>query len=643
MIAARKRKSRLWRKYRENRETADYERYIEHRNHTTRITRKAKQDFEKKLADNIKTDPKSFYSYVKSKSKTKERMGPLVDSEGNVVEDDSSAANLLNEFFTSVYSEENTTNMPTPTQIWLGNEDNRLIDAVFTPHNIEKLLLKLDRGKAPGTDGVQSTVLKEVAKEIAMPLSTIFRKSLDSGEVPTNWKEANVTPIFKKGRKDAASNYRPVSLTSQVSKIFEKILRMAIVAHLTDQNLILETQHGFMPGKSCLTNLLTFVDDISKSLDEGRPVDVIYLDFSKAFDRVAHQRLASKLTAHGIEGKVRTWICNWLAGRRQRVVVNGAESGWSDVTSGVPQGSVLGPVLFILYINDIDLGIDSRILKFADDTKIYRQVPSTEEATKLQNDLKTLFKWSTDWQMSFNESKCKCLHVGRSNQRRPYTIGESVIEEVKSERDLGVKVDESFQWSVQCAEAAKKANRILGMIRRAFTFRSPKTIRSLYISLVRPHLDYCIPVWRPSLQRDVDLLESVQRRMTRIVPGSASIPYHERLEHMNITSLETRRFRADLIETFKILKGLEGLRAENFFTLSTSTRTRGHDLKLLKVRPRLDLRKYSFSSRVVNEWNALSPAAVESESVNAFKGHVDKYLLRRSWLYTSMRQQLPAT
>ena len=253
-------------------------------------------------------------------------------------------------------------------------------------------------------------MLGEVASSIASPLCEIFNGGIEMGEVPLDWKKANVTPIYKnKGTKSQPCNYRPVSLISHISKTMESIIRDEIIRHLQKNELIKPSQHGFWKGRSCLTNLLVYLDKVTMYIDQGLPVDSIYLDFSKAFDRVPHARLESKLKSHGIGGVLSDWITEWLTDRVQRVVVNGKTSEWSPVRSGVPQGSILGPVLFVIFINDLDKDVRNHILKFADDTKLFSQVSTYEDAEKLQNDLSTLHEWSNKWSILFNAEKCKCI------------------------------------------------------------------------------------------------------------------------------------------------------------------------------------------------------------------------------------------
>ena len=217
-------------------------------------------------------------------------------------------------------------------------------------------------------------------------------------------------------------------------------------------------------------------------IDKGYPVDVIYLDFSKAFDMVPHHRLISKLIAHGITGKTNRWIQSWLTDRRQRVCISGAESGWQNVISGVPQGSILGPMLFVIFINDIDSTVVSSLLKFADDTKTLRQVPEVEYAFTLQEDLHSMYKWSQDWQLLFNFTKCQCLHIGYNNPNYDYFMGDVRIESIDIEKDLGVHIHKSLKVKEQLNYVVKKANRILGTIRRTYTDKSMKNIKNIYTS-----------------------------------------------------------------------------------------------------------------------------------------------------------------
>ena len=361
-------------------------------------------------------------------------------------------------------------------------------------------------------------------------------------------------------------------------------------------------------------------------------MDVIYLDFQKAFDKVPHQRLLIKLKSHGMGVNIVTWIQNWLTDRRQRVSVEGETSAWTAVHSGVPQGSVLGPLLFLVYINDLEDGVASNILKFADDTKIFRRVQTRQECRTLQDDLNRLDQWSAKWQMLFNQSKCKCLHIGRANGKEPYEMHNTVLQKTSKEKDLGVTISADWKVSEQCGIAARKGNQLLGMIKRNITYREKNLIIPLYKSIVRPHLEYCIQAWRPHLKKDIDKLERVQRRATKLIPELRILSYEDRVQQCKLTTLETRRIRGDQIEVFKITHGIEGLDSGMFFKYKTDNGTRGHSWALAKERCKLDIRKYAFSQRTINEWNRLPGECVNATSVNMFKNKIDNYFKRSGYV-----------
>lgn len=634
---ARKAKTTWYNRYMKTNKQEDFENYKRTRNQATRLVRQAKRRLENRLAKNIKQDPKAFYKYARGKYRVKESIGTLMDEQGNSVNDAASTAEVFNSYFTSVFTEEDQEGLPEPRIVFDGDATDFLQQVDLTPATITKKLHKLKPEKAPGVDCIYPVVLKEMGVEIAIPLSLIFNSSLSTSTIPDDWTRANVTPIFKKGSKSNAGNYRPVSLTSHASKIMESLIKDSIMNHLTTHQLIRESQHGFTPKRSCLTNLLLFLDKVTKYIDESHPVDVLYLDFSKAFDKVPHLRLLKKLHAHGIGENISKWIEAWLCHREQRVTLAGTSSGWSAVTSGVPQGSVLGPTLFILYINDIDEGVSSHISKFADDTKLIRKVGTAGEALALQDDLNRLYEWSKDWQMLFNTAKCKCLHFGFNNPRHEYFLGGGLIASTMQEKDLGVNIHESLDVGHHCATAVKKANRMLGIIRRTYQDKSRENILPLYKSLVRPHLDYCVQAWRPHHQKDIDLIEGVQRRATKMIRGLEQEDYQTRLRSTKLTTLETRRLRADLIEVFKIFKGIDNIQPTELFDLG-SVVTRGHRLKLFKRQCRLDSRKYFFSERIVDSWNRLPAKAIDADTVNTFKGHIDPILQQRGGEFTSQRR-----
>ena len=447
-----RKKRRLWKRYSTTRDYQSYLAFKKVQNEATSVIRKAKREFEKKLADSAKKNPKAFYQYLNSRCKVQSKVGPLKDSSGNVCTDDAIQAGLLNDKFVESFTREDLSSLPTPIQKFDPASGPPLSSIHVEVETVAGKINCLNPNKACGPDGIRARTLRELSAELSEPIAMIFNKCLSERVVPNDWKLSNVTGIFKKGDKTDPGNYRPISLTCLICRILESILRDAILLHLQEYNLIAKSQHGFWPHRSTVTNLLEFLEVITKLVDEGHDVDIVFLDFSKAFDKVPHARLLSKVRAHGIVDAVADWIEEWLRGRKQRVVLNGKESDWADVLSGVPQGSVLGPILFLIYINDIDDAIDcvsTLIKKFADDTKIASIVDTEEQRKQLQEQLDALSRWAEIWQMSFNIDKCVVMHIGTTNTEQGYYMDGIPLKTTSCEKDIGFYMQPSLNQALK--------------------------------------------------------------------------------------------------------------------------------------------------------------------------------------------------
>ena len=455
---------------------------------------------------------------------------------------------------------------------------------------------------------------------------TLFQASLDQGKVPNEWRKANIVPLFKKGDRAKPSNYRPVSLTSICSKVLEHIIHSSIMSHFDELNILTDYQHGFRKRRSCESQLIITIQDLAKSLSNSEQVDVILLDFSKAFDKVPHERLLYKLDHYGVRGPVLQWIRSFLQGRTQVVTLDGTTSRPADVQSGVPQGTVLGPLLFLAYINDLPSGITegTSARLFADDCILYRNIRSQEDADILEKDLNQLQQWEKDWLMEFHPDKCQLLRV--TNKRKPicakYTIHQQELQKTDTAKYLGVTLHHKLSWNTHISSICKKANNTRAFLQRNLSYVPQEVKERCYLTLVRPTLEYASCIWNPYTDANIKKMEMVQRRAARFVcqdfRRTSSVT--KMLEALRWPTLQERRTQCRVTMMYRIVQDLVDIPISTFH--HTTSMAHGHSQRFIIPFARTDAYKHSFFPATIRLWNQLPAVVVEAPTLEIFRSRV---------------------
>jgi hypothetical protein len=511
----------------------------------------------------------------------------------------------------------------------------KLSDINFSIDDVYRILRRMKPKTSKGPDGYSAVFLKSLASSIAFPLTILFSESFCTGTIPSVWKQALVIPSFKKGLASDPNNYRPISLTCICCKVMESVIKEQVLSFLLKHNKITKQQHGFLARHSTCTELLESTNEWLLKLNSKSSVDIIYVDFRRAFDSVVHAKLLCKLQNNGICGKLLCWIAAFLSGRSQSVLVGDSVSNRVSVISGVPQGSVLGPLLFLVFINDLcDIfGPDIKIKLFADDAKIYMAINNIVDHDVLQQGLNELLHWADIWQLQVSVPKCSVLHLGNRNSCMTYDLNGVVMPGVKSIVDLGVTVDSNLRYKLHINNIVIKAHQRACLIMRCFKSRDPTLLFKAFCVYVRPLVEYCVPVWSPRYIADINKIEAVQRRFTKRLFNFRWLSYRDRLLKLNADSLELRRLKICLTMIYKILHGFVSIDAVSIFKLSC-TSTRGHNLKIEKPMPKLNSFMHSFACRDLELWNSLPVNVVNARNVVVFKGLLDKVDFNK-YLYAS--------
>ena len=563
--AAIKRNSRVYSKWnKRGRRPEERAKVVDTQNQTSKLIKQAKNSYYEKLG-NLLEDPscgeKHFWNAFKKLANKKKttNIPPII--ENNVyVTDFLQKSTIFNDYFAKQCTiHDNGSTLP---QL-IYRTNSVLSNIVINLDEIVGIILKQNVRKAHGCDKVSMAMLKLCPKEIAVPLRIIFQKCIDTGKFPDSWKLANVQPIHKKNDRQIKSNYRPISLLPLCGKILEKIIFDQVYAFLDENRLISTMQSGFRPGDSCIYQLISITSDIYKNFENQDETRAVFLDISKAFDKVWHEGLIHKLRSNGISGNLLLFFENYLSNRHQRVTLNGSESTWRSISAGVPQGSVLGPLLFLVYINDLTENIKSQMRLFADDSSIFTPVFDVQVThEQLVEDLQTVSNWGYQWKMVFNPDITKqAVEVIFSvKKKKPFhpdlTFNGIPVAREDFTKHLGLYLDSRLNFAKHISEGVRKATKGLSLLKYLSKYVSRKTLDLSYKLYVRPHLDYGDVIYHNQREDLMTLVEQVQYKAALIVTGCWQGTSREKLyDELGWESLSERRWGRRMTLYYKIVNG----------------------------------------------------------------------------------------
>lgn len=639
-----RKRNRSYRKYKQNKTKNKYEAYKHLRNEVTKLLRQSKRNYLDSLASKLKSSNfssseywKTLKSFIKPASNT--AIPPLLH-DGNYYSESSDKADILNDFFIQ-QTDIDDSNNTLPDDIFL--ENNALSNIVTTPDEVKSVLQNLKLGKSSGPDNINNKLLKELANQLSIPLCDIFNSSLHSSTCPNMWKQAHVTPIYKKDNPSLAANYRPISLLSTIGKVLERIIHKHMFNFFNNNNIITCLQSGFLPGDSSVNQLVSLYNTFCRALDDGKEVRAIFCDISKAFDRVWHRGLLYKLKRAGIKGPLLAWLSNYLSNRKQRVVLPGGSSRWQFIKAGVPQGSILGPLLFLLYINDIVSDIHSSIRLFADDTSLYIIVDNPDAAARtLNTDLDTIHNWAETWLVKFNPSKSESLLVSRKSARNvhpPLFMNNQIIPEVTSHKHLGIFLAKDGTWHEHIDFIISKAWQRVNVMRKLKFLIDRDSLNKIYTSFIRPVLEYADVVWDNCSQYELNAIEKIQLESARIITGATKLVSIDTLyRESGLEPLNKRRYKHKMCMFYKIMNDLTPTYLVSLIPESIDN-TMNYNLRnsqnIRPIRARTQLYYRSFVPSGIREWNELPLEIRNSSSLLSFKNTLNKNVSKPPSFYSS--------
>jgi len=614
-------KRRKWVKYTKERNIVTHAEYKASANAFRSEFLNAKCNYEQNLFSNQNTTSK-FYGYIKSQTRVNTAIPCIKRQDGSLAMTDHEKACEFSDYFSSVFVHDNNI-LP---EFNYHSSDNLSMFSC-SARDVVKTVITLRNTSSPGPDGITVPFIKNILANITSPLCRVYNKSLSEGVLPDDWKCAYIVPIFKKGNQQLSSQYRPVSLTSVICKILERIIRKQLMDYFINNNIFPKEQHGFLPKKSTVTNLLECLNDWTRNYDNGICTDVIYLDYSKCFDKVCHSKLLYKLFKYGVNDKAYEWLENFLLDRIQQVKVNNSLSSAVHLKSGVPQGTVLGPLLFLCYSADlVNVVKYSKLSMYADDTKVFKAIYTIQDCHNLQIDLNSIARWAELWQMELNPDKTKLLSIGKPKIIFDYTLNGKQIEKVTHINDIGVIIQSDLKFTMHCLNVTKKAYFVIRNILNTFKNHDYVFYVKMFTTYVRPILEYASQAWSPNLKCNIDKIENVQRYYSRRILQFGNLSYLERLVYIKLDSLEERRLRSDLILFYKYVNGITCINVDDVCTFVDSPR--GHNMHLFVWYCRTEKRKQYWTNRIVPNWNGLSTDLINSSSVYIFKRNLENVHFR---------------
>lgn len=524
------------------------------------------------IESSLTSNPKLFWSFLKQKRSGTSSYPSSMSYDDEIASNRPEVCNLFASYFSSVYDSKTNNSPPSssftsskPIKPTVPDNPNsiNLNRIIFTKEVVERALKRLDPCKGAGSDGIPPVFASKCSEVVSEPLSIIFNYSLATGCFPSMWKKALIVPIFKAGSRSSIKNYRPVSILSVFGKIFESLIYPILCWHL--KQVLIPQQHGFIKARSTASNLACFVSDVVDCMDRGSSVDAVYTDFSKAFDKVDHQILINKLYHSGITGELLDWCASYLVERFSEVVVDGFTSDVFMASSGVPQGSHLGPLFFNVFINDVQsCFLHSKIYLYADDLKVTKMIQNAVDSYLFQEDLDRFSNWCDVNKMKLNVDKCNFVHFSRKKSPyfRLYRLNGIILRELDVVKDLGVYVDNRLRFHVHIDKIAARSFKLLGFIlRNCQDFKHYSSKISVFNSLIRSGLEYCSVIWSPFYEIHKKRLESVQKRFLWNLSFQSNMAkqltsYRSRIEFFKLTTLESRRKILDNLFLYKICNGL---------------------------------------------------------------------------------------